>query len=186
MTDGGAPASTGLRLDKAELVIALALIALGAVVAWDAAHMRSGVAAYSRIGPRAFPYAIAAGLVLIGIATAVLALRNAAPMRHRDEILPMAWIIGGLIAQIALLRYAGFAIATGAVFAATAKAFGRGRLWLTYPLGVIFALAIWLFFAKGLLLVLPAGPLENFAARGIARLWRYAVAWFSTYVLTLF
>ena len=56
-------ASTGRRPDRAALVIALALIALGAVVAWDAAHMRTGVAAYSRIGPRAFPYAIAAGLV---------------------------------------------------------------------------------------------------------------------------
>jgi putative tricarboxylic transport membrane protein len=178
VTDGGASASTKLRLDKAELVIALALIALGAVVAWDAAHMRSGVAAYSRIGPRAFPYAIAVGLVAVGIATAVLALRNAAPARHRDEIMPMAWIVGGLVTQIALLRYAGFAIATGAVFAATAKAFGRGRLWLTYPLGVVFALAIWLFFAKGLLLVLPAGPLENSAARGIAWLWANLMALF--------
>jgi len=178
VSESGASASTGLRLDRAELVIALALIALGAVVAWDAAHMRSGVAAYSRIGPRAFPYTIAAGLAAIGIATAILALRNAAPARHRDEIVPMAWIVGGLVAQIALLRYAGFAIATGAVFAATAKAFGRGRLWLTYPLGVILALAIWLFFAKGLLLVLPAGPLENSAARGIAWLWANLTALF--------
>jgi putative tricarboxylic transport membrane protein len=171
VTDGGASASTGFRPDRAELVIALALIALGAVVAWDAAHMRTGVAAYSRIGPRAFPYAIAIGLVAIGIGTALSALRNAAPVRHRDEILPMAWIVGGLIAQIALLRFAGFAIATGAVFAATAAAFGRKRLWLSYPLGVIFCLAVWLFFAKGLLLVLPAGPMENAAARGVVGLW---------------
>jgi putative tricarboxylic transport membrane protein len=178
VTDGGASASTGLRLDRAELVIALALIVLGAVVAWDAAHMRSGVAAYSRIGPRAFPYSIAAGLVAIGIATANSALRSAAPSRERDHIMPMAWIIGGLVVQIALLRYAGFALATGAVFAATAKAFGRGRLWLTYPLGVVFALAIWLFFAKGLLLVLPAGPLENSTAPGIAWVWANLMALF--------
>jgi putative tricarboxylic transport membrane protein len=178
VTNGGSSASTGLHLDRAELVIALALIALGALVAWDAAHMRSGVAAYSRIGPRAFPYAIAAGLVAIGIATAILALRNAAPIRERDHVLPMAWIIGGLIVQIALLRYAGFAIATGAVFAATAKGFGRGPLWLTYPLGVVFSLAIWLFFAKGLLLVLPGGQLENSAARGIAWVWANFMALF--------
>ena len=178
MSDSGAPASRGLRLDWAELVIALALIALGAMVAWDAAHMRSGVAAYSRVGPRAFPYGIAAGLALIGIGTAFSALRNLPPQRERDEIVPMVWIVGGLVTQIALLRFAGFAIATGAVFAATAKAFGRGRLWLTYPLGVIFSLAIWLFFAKGLLLVLPSGPLENYAARGIAWLWAQVMALF--------
>lgn len=171
MTTSGSFASAELRPDRAELVIALALIAMGAVVAWDAAHMRTGVAAYSRIGPRAFPYAIAAGLVAIGIATAFTAFRSAASKRERDEIVPMAWIVGGLVAQIVLLRYAGFALATGAVFAATARAFGRGPLWLTYPLGVIFSLAIWLFFAKGLQLLLPAGPLENAAARAIATLW---------------
>jgi putative tricarboxylic transport membrane protein len=74
---------------------------------------------------------------------------------------PIAWVVGGLVAQIGLLPYAGFSIATGAVFAATAKAFGRGPLWFTYPIGVTFALSIWLFFSKALQLVLPAGPLEN-------------------------
>ena len=73
----------------------------------------------------------------------------------------MAWIVGGLVAQIVLLPYAGFSIATGAVFAATARAFGRGPLWFTYPVGVVMSLAIWLFFSKGLQLVLPAGPLER-------------------------
>lgn len=178
MTSRGSSASAELRPDRAELVIALALIALGAVVAWDAAHMRTGVAAYSRIGPRAFPYAIAAGFVVIGLATAVAALRSAVSTRERDEIVPMAWIVGGLVAQIALLRYAGFALATGAVFAATARAFGRGPLWLTYPLGAVISLAIWLFFSKGLQLVLPAGPLENSAARGIAWLWATFLALF--------
>ena len=82
----------------------------------------------------------------------------------------MAWIVGGLVAQIALLPYAGFSIATGAVFAATAKAFGRGPLWFTYPVGVIFALAIWLFFAKGLQLVLPAGPARESPGSGRVRI----------------
>jgi putative tricarboxylic transport membrane protein len=157
----GARPSTERRPDRAALVIAVLLVALGGVIAWDVAHMRSGVAAYSRIGPRAFPYAIAFGLAILGLLTAVQAFREAAQPAERDAIKPMAWIIGGLVAQIALLPYAGFSIATGAVFAATAKAFGRGPLWFTYPVGVAMSLAIWLFFNKGLQLVLPAGPLEQ-------------------------
>ena len=149
------------RADRAALVIALLLIAAGAVVAWDVTHMRSGIAAYSRLGPKAFPYAIAAGLVGLGVLTAVQAFREHSPPAEHDEWQPMAWIVGGLVAQIVLLPYAGFAIATGAVFAATAKAFGRGPLWFTYPVGVVMSLAIWLFFSKGLQLVLPAGPLER-------------------------
>jgi putative tricarboxylic transport membrane protein len=155
----------GLRLerrpDPAALIIAVLLLTAGAVVAWDVAHMRSGAATYSRIGPKAFPYAIAAGLVVLGLLTALEALRESAPPAERDEWRPMAWIVGGLVAQIVLLPFAGFSIATGAVFAATARAFGSRRLWLTYPAGVVMALAIWLFFSRGLQLVLPAGLIER-------------------------
>jgi putative tricarboxylic transport membrane protein len=149
------------RPDWATLAIAAFLLALAAVVAWDVAHMRTGVATYSRIGPRAFPYAVAIGLTALAALTAVQAFRAPGPPPERDAVAPMAWIVGGLIAQIVLLPYTGFSIATGAVFAATARAFGRGPLWLTYPAGVTLALSIWLFFNKALQLVLPAGPLER-------------------------
>jgi putative tricarboxylic transport membrane protein len=161
MSLGGATPSVERRPDRAALVIAFLLISAGALVAWDVAHMRAGVAAYSRIGPKAFPFAVAAGLVGLGVLTAIQAFREHASPIERDEWRPMAWIVGGLVAQIVLLPYAGFAIATGAVFAATAKAFGRGPIWFTYPVGVAMSLAIWLFFSKGLQLVLPAGPLER-------------------------
>ena len=161
MSSEGAGSSTERRADRAALVIAVLLIAVGAIVAWDTAHMRAGVAAYSRVGPKAFPFAVAAGLVGLGLLTAIQGFREHTSPVERDEWLPMAWIVGGLIAQILLLPYAGFAIATGAVFAATARAFGRGPLWFSYPLGVAISLAIWLFFSKGLQLVLPAGPLER-------------------------
>jgi putative tricarboxylic transport membrane protein len=161
VTSEGARPSSERRPDVAALVIAALLILVAAIVAWDAAHMRPGVAAYSRIGPRAFPYGIAAGIAALGLLTALAAFRSPSPPPHKDEIQPMLWIVGGLLAQIALLPYAGFSIATGAVFAATARAFGRGPLWITYPTGVVLSLLIWVFFSKGLQLVLPAGPLER-------------------------
>lgn len=155
------PSDAERRPDWAALVIAGLLLSLAAVIAWETAHMRTGVATYSRIGPRAFPYGVAAGLAILATLTAVQAFRTVPAARERDELRPIAWIVGGLIIQIALLPYTGFSLATGAVFAATARAFGRGPLWLTYPAGVLFALAIWLFFARGLNLILPAGPLER-------------------------
>jgi putative tricarboxylic transport membrane protein len=151
------------RPDRAALVIAVLLAALAVVVAVDTYYLPQGVATYSRIGPRAFPYAIAAGLLLVAVATVREALRGDFPARPRDDYRPLAWIVGGLIVQLALISYVGFAIATGAVFAATARAFGRGPLWFTYPIGVVFSMAIWLAFAQGLNLVLPAGPPERFA-----------------------
>ena len=156
-----ASASQERRPDRAALVIALLLIGVGAAVAWDAYTMRAGVASYSRIGPKAFPYAVAFGLLLLGVLTAVQALREESAIRERIAFAPIFWIVGGLAVQIGLLPYAGFSLATGAVFAATAMALGRGPLWLTYPIGVGIALAVWLFFSKALQLILPAGPLEN-------------------------
>jgi putative tricarboxylic transport membrane protein len=47
------------------------------------------------------------------------------------------------------------------LFAAAARGFGRGPLWLTVPIGIVFSFVFWVIFAKGLQLTLPSGPLEN-------------------------
>ena len=73
----------------------------------------------------------------------------------------MAWVLAGLIGQIALLPFLGFSIATGWLFAATAKGFGRGPVWGHFLAGAALCFVIYLIFAKGLQLALPAGPLER-------------------------
>lgn len=146
--------------DTGSLVIAAGLAALAAIIAWDASRI-SATQVYAFVGPKAFPYAIAAGLFLLAIATAVEALRADTPERAPEETAPVLWILGGLAGQIALIGFAGFSIATGVLFAATARGFGRGRLYLSFPIGVAISLALWLLFAKGLDLSLPAGPLER-------------------------
>jgi putative tricarboxylic transport membrane protein len=153
---------SGRRPDRAAFFIAALLAAVAVVVAVDTYNLPEGVATYSRIGPRAFPYAIAAGLALLAIATALDAWRGVFPEREPDDYRPLAWIVGGLVVQLALVSFTGFSVATGAVFAATARAFGYRRLWISYPVGVILSLAIWLAFAEGLNLVLPSGPPEKF------------------------
>ena len=56
---------------------------------------------------------------------------------------PFLWIVGGLVAQMLLLKTAGFSIATGVLFACAARGFGRGPLWMTVPVGIVFALVVW-------------------------------------------
>jgi putative tricarboxylic transport membrane protein len=168
----GAPSLTRIerRPDWAALGVGVFLIVVAAIVAYDAATLRSGAATYARIGPAAFPYGIAAGLGALGIATAVTAFRHAPPPRDTIELAPVLWILAGLVIQIALLPIAGFSIASGAVFAFTARAFGRGPLAVTYAIGAVAALAIWLAFAMGLKLVLPGGPLERWAQTALEML----------------
>jgi len=148
------------RPDGATLVIAVILAAIAAVIFWQTSQMRV-VAVYARVGPTTFPYIVATGLAVLAIITAISAWRGRIPEREQENYGPLFWIVGGLVAQMLLLGLLGFSIATGILFAATAKGFGRGPLWQTLPIGIVFAFIIWFIFARGLQLSLPAGPLER-------------------------
>jgi putative tricarboxylic transport membrane protein len=148
------------RPDRAALAIAAALAALAIVIFWQTRAMPVA-AQYARVGPTTLPYVVAAGLAVLSVGTLLSALRGGFPEREADRLGPILWIVGGLAAQMLLLKAAGFSIATGVLFAFAAKGFGRGPLWLTLPLGVVFAFVIWLIFAGVLELSLPAGPLEQ-------------------------
>lgn len=148
------------RPDGAALVIAVILAIIAGVIVWQMSLMRVPPI-QQRVGPTVFPYFIAGGLALLSIGTLVSALRGRFPAREKGNFTPMLWIVGGLVTQILLLSTAGFAIATGLLFAFTAKGFGRGPLWQTIPIGIVFSLIVWFIFARGLQLSLPAGPLER-------------------------
>lgn len=156
----GHPDAHQHRPDRAVLVIAVLLAALAVVIVWDTQRL-AVAAAYARVGPAAFPYTIAAALLGLAAWTAVAGWRGAFPERESVEFGPVAWIVAGLVGQMALLPYAGFSVATGVLFAFTAKGLGRGPLWLTVPAGVVFGFVVWVVFAKILQLSLPAGPLER-------------------------
>lgn len=160
----GAPNHTR-RPDGAALVIAAILAAIAIVIFWQTSQMRVPPV-QQRVGPTVFPYIVATGLALLSVGTLISALRRGFPARSKDDYGPIAWIIAGLVAQILLLSSAGFSIATGILFAFTAKGFGRGPLWQTIPIGIVFAFIVWFLFARGLQLSLPRGPFERLLTTG--------------------
>ncbi|HQZ11684.1 MAG TPA: tripartite tricarboxylate transporter TctB family protein [Devosia sp.] len=158
MTEG--PETGKRRADRAALIIAAGMLVLAAVVAWDASRL-GGAASYARIGPQTVPYVIAACLFGLGIWTGIAALRGDFPEREHQEFGPVLWIVGALIAQLVLLKTAGFSIATGVMFGLVATGLGGKPLWISVPIGIILALLVFFIFAWGLALHLPAGPIEN-------------------------
>jgi len=153
------------RPDWAALCIAAMLAAIAALIAWDTGRLGAG-GAYARIGPQTVPYAISVCLAVLAAWTVFEALRGDFPEREKQEFGPVLWVVGGLIAQMALLKVTGFSIATGVLFAMTARGFGRINLAFALPLGVVLAGAIWFIFAKLLQLSLPAAALEGWIAGG--------------------
>ncbi|MES5098988.1 tripartite tricarboxylate transporter TctB family protein [Agrobacterium sp. BA1120] len=161
MSQGSSPSQpTKRRPDWAAFGIAVFLVIIAAVIFWDSARLAS-VTGYSPVGPATVPYAIAFCLIGLAIWTGFEAWRNEFPVRDKQEIGPVVWVVAGLAAQMLLLNVAGFSIATGLLFAFTARAFGKRKLWYSIPIGIVFSFVIWVIFAQFLQLSLPAGPLER-------------------------
>ena len=148
------------RRDMAALLIAAGLAVIGGVMLWDSARL-ADLGGYSGVGPASMPRVVGGGLILLAVWTAAEALRGDFPERPEQSAGPVLWIVAGLAAQLLLLHAAGFSVATGVLFALTARAFGKRNLAMTLPVGILFAFAVWVVFSQLLMLHLPAGPLER-------------------------
>lgn len=155
---------TGRRPDGAAFTIAILLAGLGLLLLWDASRMPDK-GGYSGVGPDGMPRVIGYCLLALAVWTGISGLKGAAP-RDPQAVGPVLWIIGGLVLQLLLLKPAGFAIASGLLFAFTAAGFGKRKLLFTIPIGIVFALAVYGVFDRVLKLNLPAGPVEMFIFGG--------------------
>lgn len=160
MSSDTTKSSSERRPDWAALVIAAVLAIVAVVIFVDVSRLTS-TTGYSPVGPASVPYWIAFGLIGLAIWTVFAAFRHDFPERERQEVSPVLWVVGGLLAQMILIRFAGFSIATGLLFGLAARGFGARRLHISIPVGIVICLAIWWLFAGVLQLSLPAGPLEN-------------------------
>lgn len=154
------------RYSSGEFVIALGVIALGlGLVAGTLAIPTSG--GYERIGPTAWPWAVALCLIVIGILLArrTLEQRSSVPgaesAPRRVESVPFTFVSIGLILHLLLIERAGFVIASAILFFCTAYALGARHRALTAVIAVALAVAIYFAFTRGLELNLPGGILRG-------------------------
>lgn len=152
--------ATERRPDGAAFIVAAGLAALGALLIWQGSVLpdKSG---YAGIGSGSLPKFIGYGLVVLAICHVIRALRHGATLRTPPQLAPVAWVVGGLLLQLLLLKPLGFSIASGLLFAFTAAGFGKRKLTLTLPIGVGLSLLIYGVFDQLLKLKLPAGLLER-------------------------
>jgi putative tricarboxylic transport membrane protein len=150
----------GLRLGEA--VLAAFILVLGAFVAVETALLRTGPG-YAAIGPKLFPWLVAAGLLLVGIALLHEARAGAAahPAGFDLDLPPALAVTVGLVLQMVLIRPAGFVVATAVLFVAVAYALGSRRFALNAAVGLVLCAVTYVVFTRGLGLVLPAGVLGH-------------------------
>lgn len=159
---GGRPSQPNRHTrDLGGLAIAGGLFIFAALIAWDGASYPAR-RSYAQFGPEIFPYLVAAGLAVFGVATVVMALRNGFPERERMNIPAVLWVTAAVAAETVLL-YAGvgFILASGALFGLAARGMGRKPVWLTVLVGIGVSAVLYVLFKHGLSLSLPAGPAER-------------------------
>jgi putative tricarboxylic transport membrane protein len=148
------------RVDRAGVVIALALAGLAGVLVWDSRQLPA-TTMYG-MGPEVMPVVIAIGLGILAIGNFIDALRGKLPARESADPKAVLLILAGLALLIAIIGLGGgFIPATTVLFAMTAAAFGRRAFLVDLAIGFVLAFAIYLVFDKVLTLSLPAGPLER-------------------------
>jgi putative tricarboxylic transport membrane protein len=156
-----------MKAKPAELIISLAVLALGIAVAAGTTRL-SAAGGYARIGPNAAPAVVAGGLILLGIWLLYEALsgrwRTAIPTVAAGEPRfyggAFIWVSAGLFAQMLLIHRAGFVLAQAVLFTCVARGFASRRPIRDFAIGLALALGVFLFFIKFLNVNLPAGWLK--------------------------
>ena len=101
------------RPEVSALVVAAALFAVAAAIVIDANRLE--ITSTYGLGPKAVPFVIAAGLVLLGIGHVIMAFRGIWPEPEPGDPKAILLILGGLAALIAIIGLGGGFIAAAGV-----------------------------------------------------------------------
>ena len=175
---GASPPSTAAarrrRLPVGELVVVAVLAGLG-VFALVEAHTIAVPTSSNAVGPRAFPYAVGAVLVLSAVGLLVALLRGERGEVEGGEDVDTSggadWAAVGKLtaafaALVVLVEPLGWPIAASLMFGGAAWALGARPWWRALLVAVVLNTAVHVVFTRVLGVYLPAGPLEGVVGLG--------------------
>ena len=122
---------------------------------------------YAKVGPKVFPGFLAGGLILLGLALLWEAWSGRWKAEDSDESQPidwraLGWLGFGLLFNVVLIGHIGFILASTVLFASVARAFGSTKPLRDLAIAFVFALVVYLGFAKLLGINMGTGLVERF------------------------
>lgn len=151
-------------INPGELLVSIALAALGIFVVASTQEISAG-GGYSQVGPRAFPYLIGSGLLILGGILSWQAVsggwRNVPMDEAHEEAdwVAFALLSTAIILHMASIAWAGFVLASTFLFALIARGFGSRRIFRDIVIGLVLSTIAFFIFTRGLGLNLPSGLL---------------------------
>lgn len=168
-TDAGPP-ETGRRIDRAQYLVCVVLVAIGAFLIYDALTLAEGFAKVDPVGPRMFPLAIGIVLIALAVILAIAIPRGSVGEADAGEDVdpnsPGDWRTVGLlvalfVAVIVLVEPLGWAITGALLFAGAATVLGNRHYVRNLAIGAALSVLSFYAFYSGLGIPLPAGILDG-------------------------
>ncbi|WP_197379741.1 tripartite tricarboxylate transporter TctB family protein [Mycolicibacterium mengxianglii] len=158
------------KIDKGQYIVCVVCLAVGIFLIVDAMRITAGFAAVDPVGPRPFPIAVGAGLIVLSVILAVAIPRGsrgeADAGEDVDPDMPSDWRTVGLlialfIATILLVNPLGWTITGGLFFAGAATVLGSRHYFRNILIGAALGIISFYAFYSGLGIPLPAGILDG-------------------------
>ncbi len=148
-----------------ETILGGGVLALGLFIAAETWRLPLAPS-QAAVGPKVFPYIVAAGLIVVGVA--LLREAFAGPRAHEGDRqldwFAVALVSAGIVVMVLLIERAGWIISATLLFAAVARAFGSRRILIDVLIGLGLAALTYVAFTYGLDLNLPSGEFMDFFA----------------------
>jgi putative tricarboxylic transport membrane protein len=147
-----------------ETAIAVGSLVVAGVILWQAWNIPVSPL-YAKIGPSVFPYFTGAGFAVLALLMLVQALRGGWQPEEEKEVAlewrAIAFVVAGLVANVALIGYFGFTLASTVLFVLVAHGFGSRKPLRDGGVGFVVALVSYFGFAKALGVNIGAGIVER-------------------------
>ena len=162
--------SRGRLAARPELGVALLLGVVGLVVLVDALRMDAPTTDSDRVGPQAFPLAVAVLLLVCAVALALDVLRGGRGVAEEGEDVdltaPTEWrvvlpLLGVFVANVLLIDVLGWVVSGALLFLGCAWSLGSRHHVRDALISVTLSLVTFYGFYLGLGIHLPAGVLEG-------------------------
>lgn len=164
-TEEGPEEKTLVTNRPMDILVALLLLAISAIVIWDSWRVGSGWIEGQGPAPGYFPFYVALILGISSLINLVRALLNRDPGGSEvfvtQPALPRVLaVLLPAIAYVTLIEYIGIYVASAIFLMGFMLVFGRENLGRTLAVGVLVPIALFFLFEKWFLVPLPKGPLE--------------------------
>jgi putative tricarboxylic transport membrane protein len=155
---------------RSELVVALFLLLLAAVVLIDTAGLEPALGQRGPVGPKAVPTMVGVLLLVTAVLLAVDVLRGGrgepeggedVDLSHGVDWRALLLISGAFLANIVLIERAGWPVSGAVLFFGCAYALGSRRYVRDSLIAVGLSVGTWYLFAEGLGIGLPVGILKG-------------------------